>query len=185
MKPPPKNALVAWGLERTRSDALVVPLTVHLRKIRRFAIGLGLILVGSLAAVIFFPAAQTIGGAAVLWLIIALLGAQYIVNRRRQMELVISDDAVSTPFWMVPLDRIERLELGHTSPDTGGLEALFIKPYRSEDVTLARSAVVRLNARLNRVVTRDPSLRILQVNVEPPLPELAGEIESRARRSLR
>jgi hypothetical protein len=153
LKPSPKNALAARELERTRSQAVVVPLTVQVRKMRGFVVWSVLILVGSLALAVSLPATQTIGGAAVLWLIFPLVWAQAFVNRRRQMELVISDDAVSTPFWSLPLERIEQIELGQTSPGTGALEALFIRPYRREDVILAPKGIMRLN----RAFTRDPS----------------------------
>lgn len=171
-----------------RPPDLVVPLVVPAKYRYGFPAMSLAVAIGCVAAIVLDVSLEALIWASVTLAIFAWIwGSMFAMRRARRgaaRGLVLTRDGIRSPFFSLDWERVAGIRIGATSARTGSLPALFIAPIRREDVRLAKSAALRANRWIDDV-TGHRELRVLQVNVEMPLEELASKMEARAGRPLR
>jgi hypothetical protein len=159
------------------------PLVIRLRPAKRwhwaviacFPIGgIALVVLGrdSWTSVLIGAAVTALG----LWIWLTVLSTH---NVGRSVEIVATDQGISSPLWSISWDAVARVYVRHTR--YGPL--LSIETRRPQDLRLKGNRVLEFNAFLSRLI-RSPAISLPLQSLDRPVDELLGELELRAGRPL-
>lgn len=144
------------------------------------------LLLGSIAWIAASPSWMSIVWGGVLIVLLAWIWATMLVAKRLgggvPHQLVVTRQAISSPFWSLRWDRVRGVWIGHTP--AGSLRALFIEPLQASDVELPSSRLLRLNRMLSER-GHSAALTILEANIDRSVEQLMLDLERQTKRELR